>query len=129
MTEKDISGRGRLWGRKLWGEERFELMETSTTELDPYFRDFVLYALSFFDRPELQPKVRSLCMVAALAALGRQEELRIHIFAALSNGATYDEIMEALVQITLYAGLPKGRTALITARQCFSEYKSGKDKA
>jgi len=128
MAEKEVFETGRLWGRRLWGRERFDRMERSAEEIHPGFRDLALVAWSLFDRPPLEPKVRSLCIVAALAALGREDELRLHVFGALSNGATPEEVTEAIMQITPYAGLPKGRSALLMAKKCFSEYRPVTDK-
>lgn len=128
MTERNVFETGRLWGRTLWGKDRFDRMEKSAEEMHPGFRDLSLVAWSLFSRPPLEPKVRSLCVVAALAALGREDELRLHVFGALSNGATPEEVTEAIMQITPYAGLPKGRSALLMAGKCFPEYRPPTDE-
>ncbi|CAI4215882.1 unnamed protein product [Parascedosporium putredinis] len=59
-----------------------------------------------WSRPGLERKTRSLICIAVLSALGRDEELKVHIRGALSNGCTEDEIREVLFQLSVYAGAP-----------------------
>lgn len=65
-----------------------------------------------WSRETLDPKTRSLCSIGILAALGRHGALRIVLDIALSNGATMDEITEALLQVAIYAGYPAAFDAL-----------------
>ncbi|MEJ2425422.1 MAG: carboxymuconolactone decarboxylase family protein [Candidatus Thiodiazotropha sp.] len=60
----------------------------------------------------MDPKTRSLCSIGILTALGRFGALRIVFDIALSNGATIDEITEALLQVGIYAGYPAALDAL-----------------
>jgi 4-carboxymuconolactone decarboxylase len=50
--------------------------------------------------------MKSLTVVAMLAAMGRHAELRVHIKGAIKNGVTVDEIREVFILLTLYAGIP-----------------------
>jgi 4-carboxymuconolactone decarboxylase len=118
---------GRRMGQRIWGKSRFERMERSARELHPAFCELALEAWNIFARPGLAPRVRSLILVGALTALGREEELRLHIFGALNNGASQEEIEEAIVQVAPYSGLPTARGALLVAKRCFSEYQRPED--
>ncbi len=122
MSNGNIQDVGHQMGEKIWGKERFARMEQSGKEMHPAFWDLALSAWSLFARAELEPRIRSLCLVAALTVLGRTEELSIHTFGALNNGATPQEIEEAIVQTAPYGGLPTAREALITAKKCFKRY-------
>jgi 4-carboxymuconolactone decarboxylase len=72
-------------------------------------------------RPGLPRQTRSLITVAMLVALNREEELRLHLRAALRNGATQDEIRETLLQSAIYCGVPAANSAFRIAQEIFSE--------
>jgi 4-carboxymuconolactone decarboxylase len=55
-----------------------------------------------------------------LAALGRAEKFKLHLRGAMTNRCTRDEIREALIQLTIYAGVPAGVEAFRLARQVFA---------
>ena len=56
-----------------------------------------------------------------LTALGRSPDLALHIRGALNNGVEVDEIREALIQATVYCGIPAGLDAFKTAHQILAE--------
>jgi 4-carboxymuconolactone decarboxylase len=68
-------------------------------------------------RPGLDRKTRSLCNIAMFVALNRPHELRAHVRGALRNGATKEEIVEVLLQGTVYCGVPAGIDSFRTARE------------
>jgi 4-carboxymuconolactone decarboxylase len=72
-------------------------------------------------RPDLPRQTRSLITVAMLVALNREEELRLHLRAALRNGATQEEIRETLLQSAIYCGVPAANSAFRIAQEVFSE--------
>ncbi|OAA65395.1 4-carboxymuconolactone decarboxylase [Niveomyces insectorum RCEF 264] len=57
-------------------------------------------------RPNLEKRVRSLLVIVMLAVLGRNHELGVHVQGAIRNGATEQDIQEALIQASVYAGAP-----------------------
>jgi 4-carboxymuconolactone decarboxylase len=69
----------------------------------------------FWSRPNLAIRDRSLITVAMLAALGRQDELAGHLRGALNVGLSREELIEVLMQVGVYAGVPMGVAALTTA--------------
>lgn len=78
-------------------------------------RDDVLFG-EVWEGPELSKRDRSLITVAALIALYRTEELKIHVQRALDNGVTRDELKGVITHLAFYAGWPNavnaGRVAL-----------------
>ena len=72
-------------------------------------------------RPTLSRKTRSLLNLAMLTALNRPHELRLHTRGALANGCSWQEIQEALLQATIYAGVPAGVDAFRVAREVLEE--------
>ncbi len=72
-------------------------------------------------RPGLDRKTRSLMNLAMLAALNRQNELRLHIVGAINNGVTKEEIMECFLQVAIYAGVPAGLESTNVANEILKE--------
>ena len=71
----------------------------------------------FWSRPQLDLRSRSLCTVAQLAALGRTDELKLHLQGATNLGITREELLEVLMQTSQYAGIPAAVQALNAAAE------------
>ena len=54
--------------------------------------------------------------IAMLAALGRKDELALHIRATRNTGVSAAEISEILIQVAVYAGVPAANTAFAVAK-------------
>jgi 4-carboxymuconolactone decarboxylase len=72
-------------------------------------------------RDGLERKTRSLINVAMLAALNRENELRLHVRGAIANGCTREEVQEALLQATVYCGIPCGVSSFRVAAEVMDE--------
>ena len=122
MDENGLQERARLVMDQLWGD-RSERDLMPAEKLAPEF--FELASAScfggFWSRPELDIRSRSLCTVAQLAALGRSNELRIHLRGALHLGISRAELIEVLMQTSQYAGIPAAVEALNAAADVLSE--------
>ena len=82
------------------------------------FTDDVLFG-QVWKRPELSPKERSLVTVASLTTSGNTEQLVYHLGLAKRNGATEEELIEAITHLAFYAGWPKAMSAMAVAKQVF----------
>ena len=87
------------------------------TKGDPFLAPFFETAIEHvwggvWNRPGLDLKYRSLAVISALAATGHREELKAHLRGALNLGWTADELREALLQTSGYAGFPAAHEAL-----------------
>jgi 4-carboxymuconolactone decarboxylase len=74
-----------------------------------------------WERTELSKRDRSLITVAALVALYRPEQLRVHIERALGNGVTKTEISEIITHMAFYSGWPTAMTAAFVAKEVFEK--------
>ena len=72
-------------------------------------------------RPGLSKRDRSLATVAALVALHRPDQLKGHIWRALDNGVTREELSELFTHLAIYAGWPSGISAAQVAKQVYEE--------
>jgi 4-carboxymuconolactone decarboxylase len=82
------------------------------------FTDDVLFGEAW-KRPQLSPRDRSLITVAALTTGGNAEQLTFHLRFAKDNGATEEELIEAVTHLAFYAGWPKAFSAMAVAKQVF----------
>ncbi|HEY3614633.1 MAG TPA: 4-carboxymuconolactone decarboxylase [Gaiellales bacterium] len=72
-------------------------------------------------RPGLDRRMRSAVTLTALVALGHENELAMHLRAALRNGLTRDEIKEILLQTSVYCGVPAANSAFAIAQRVMAE--------
>ena len=82
------------------------------------FTDEVLFG-DVWERPELSPKERSLVTVTCLTTSGNTDQLVYHLGPARDNGATEEELIEAITHLAFYAGWPKAMSAMAVAKQVF----------
>ena len=69
----------------------------------------------------IDAKTRSLMNLSMIGALGKMHEWEIHCRGALANGCSWQEIQEALLQATVYAGVPAGVDAFGVVREVLEE--------
>ena len=105
--------RGMQVRREVLGDEHVDAAVARTTELTADFQDFIArYAWGeIWARPGLDRRTRSFITLTALVALGRFEELELHLRAAVRNGLTRDEIKETLLHCAVYCGVPAANSA------------------
>lgn len=106
IDEQRANGR-RILGEVL-GADYLARRDASTNDFNAPLRRFSeTYAFGdIWARPGLPRKVRSLINLGMLTALGKPEELRLHVHSAVNNGCTVEEIQEALYQTVAYCGIP-----------------------
>ncbi len=99
---------------KMLGEERAEAVIKKFKSLSPAFGNEAVTVVfgRTWSRGIIDLKTRSLCSICILAALGRLNALKINFTLAVENGASLDEIVEALLQVGIYAGYPATLDAL-----------------
>jgi 4-carboxymuconolactone decarboxylase len=76
-----------------------------------------------YSRPSLSLRERELATIAALTALGTaMPQLKVHIAAGLNVGLSRDEILEAIIQMSLYAGFPAALNGVFAAKEVFAQH-------
>jgi 4-carboxymuconolactone decarboxylase len=109
--------------RAVLGDAHVDLAVASTTPLTEAFQDLITrYAWGeVWSRPGLDRRTRSAITVAMLVAVGRHEELAVHLRGALTNGLTREEITEILLQSAVYCGVPAANHAFRVANEVLGE--------
>jgi 4-carboxymuconolactone decarboxylase len=121
--EDSTYDRGMRVRREVLGDEHVDAAVERTTEFTADFQDFITrYAWGeIWARPGLDRKTRSCITLTALVALGRLDELEMHVRAAVRNGLTPEEIGEIFLQSAVYCGVPAANSAFAVARRVLSE--------
>lgn len=129
MDDEQRAARGMAVRREVLGDEHVDRAITGTTQFTEPFQDFITrYAWGeIWSRPGLSRAERSIGTLTALAALGRDHELGMHVKAALRNGLTPDQIAEVLLQVAVYAGVPAANRAFAIAQQVLREVDAEPD--
>ena len=109
--------------RRVLGDAHVDRAEAAKTAFDADFQRFITEGAwgSVWSRPGLTPRERSLVTLALLAALGNHEELAMHIRATARTGATPEDVLEAMLHVAVYAGVPRANHALKIAKESFAE--------
>jgi len=123
MDERERFEAGMKIRRDVLGDAHVDSAITKRNAFSEAFQDLITrYAWGeIWTRPGLPRQTRSLITVAMLVALNREDELRMHLRAALRNGATQEEIRETLLQSAIYCGVPAANSAFRIAQDIFSE--------
>jgi len=91
------------------------------------FPDFAAYLVEYpfgdiYSRPGLGLREREIAVVAALVAMGNAApQLKVHLHAALHVGCTPTEVVEVVMQMSVYAGFPAALNGLAAVREVFGE--------
>ncbi|MGH3105707.1 MAG: 4-carboxymuconolactone decarboxylase [Rubrobacteraceae bacterium] len=113
--------------REVLGDDYVDAALERATGFTTDFQDLITrYAWGeIWSRPGLDRRTRSCITLTALMALGRLEELELHVRAALRNGLMEDEIKEVILHGAIYCGVPAANSAFAVARRVFAEHDGG----
>jgi 4-carboxymuconolactone decarboxylase len=123
----ELHDRGMEVRRAVLGDEHVDRAIERTTPFTEAFQDLITrYAWGeIWARPGLDRRIRSAITLTALVALGRENELAIHVRAALRNGLSPDEIGEVLLQCAVYCGVPAANSAFAIAQRVIDDVAEG----
>ena len=109
--------------REVLGDEHVDRAVAGTSELTAPFQEFITrYAWGeVWSRPGLDRRTRSAITLAALTALRAENEIAMHVRAAIGNGLTPAEIREILLHTAVYAGLPAANSAFAIAQRTLAD--------
>jgi 4-carboxymuconolactone decarboxylase len=113
--------------REVLGDAHVDAAEERASSFTRDFQDLITrYAWGeIWSRPGLDRRMRSAITLTALVALGRFDELAMHVRAARRNGLAEDEIKEVLLQSAVYCGLPAANSAFAVAQRVLEKEEDG----
>jgi 4-carboxymuconolactone decarboxylase len=115
--------RGMKVRREVLGDQHVDRAEANKTPFDADFQRFITETAwgSVWARPHLERKTRHLVTIAMLAALGRENELALHLRATQNTGVTPEDIKEVFLHVAVYAGVPAANSAFAVAKKVYAE--------
>jgi 4-carboxymuconolactone decarboxylase len=118
MTDPERAREGMSVRRAVLGDDHVDRAVAGTTPFTAPFQDLITrYAWGeIWSRPGLSRAERSMITLTALAVLRHEQELAMHVRAALRNGLSPEQIREVLLQVAVYAGVPAANRAFAVAQ-------------
>jgi 3-oxoadipate enol-lactonase / 4-carboxymuconolactone decarboxylase len=123
MNDAERTAQGMTVRRQVLGDEHVDRAVAGTTDFTAPFQDFITrYAWGeVWSRPGLSRAERSMITLTALIVLRQEEELAMHLRAALRIGLTPEQIREVLLNAAVYAGVPAANRAFAIAQRVLAE--------
>ena len=123
MRPSSSGSDGERTRREVLGVEHVDRGQANTTDFTRPFQEFIeRYAWGdVWSRPGLDRRARSMITLAALTSLRAENEIAMHVRAALRHGLTPEEISEVLLHTAVYAGLPAANAAFAIAQRVMEE--------
>jgi 4-carboxymuconolactone decarboxylase len=109
--------------REVLGDEHVDRATANATDFSRPFQEFITRSAwgEAWTREGLDRRTRSCITLAVLTALRAENEIGMHVRAALRNGLTPDEIREVLIHTAVYAGVPSANSAFAIAQKTLRE--------
>ena len=120
MTE--LRDKGMATRRRVLGNAHVDRSIANQTPADAPFQALISDAAwgHVWARDTISLRERSMMTIALLAGLGNDHELVLHLRATRNTGATEADVMEALLHVAIYAGVPRANNAIRIAKETFA---------
>ena len=120
MSDKHIKGMATR--RRVLGDAHVNRAEAAKTAFDHPFQDLITDSAwgHVWARDTISLRERSMLTIALLAGLGNDHELALHIRATSNTGASQADVLEALLHVAIYAGVPRANHAIKIAKETFA---------
>ncbi|MBL9049952.1 MAG: 4-carboxymuconolactone decarboxylase [Tabrizicola sp.] len=120
-----MNPKGMTIRRKVLGAAHVDRAEAAKTTFDAPFQELITEAAwaQVWARDTISLRERSMLTIALLAGLGNDHELALHIRATANTGASESDVLEALLHVAIYAGVPRANHAIKIAKDTFAAMK------
>jgi 4-carboxymuconolactone decarboxylase len=127
MSEDPLRDAGMAVRRDVLGDAHVDRAVARTTEFTAPFQEFITRMAwgSVWTREGLDRRTRSAITLSVLTALGRENEIAMHVRGALRNGLEPAEIAEILLHTAVYAGVPAANAAFAIAQKVIEDEAAG----
>jgi len=129
MDEKERHEKGMAKRRKVLGNAWVDRSLKSKTPFNEEFQDFITRGAwgEIWTRPHYDERTRRILAIGTMIALGHWDEFRLHVGAALREGAfSENDIKEIILQQAIYCGVPAANHAFKEAGEIIAELAKGK---
>ena len=118
----DLANKGMATRRRVLGNAHVDRAEATKTAFDAPFQALITDAAwaHVWSRDTISLRERSMLTIALLAGLGNDHELAMHIRATRNTGASESDVLESLLHVAIYAGVPRANHAIKIAKDTFA---------
>ena len=122
----DRFDQGMAMRKSVLGAEHVARAEANKTDFDADFQRIITEGAwgTIWTRAGIDKKTRHMLTLALLAALGKYDELAMHIRATRNTGVTQEEVREVFLQVLVYAGTPAANSAFGIAKRVYKELEN-----
>jgi 4-carboxymuconolactone decarboxylase len=122
MSE-DKFERGEKMRRAVLGDAHVDAAEANKSDFDAGWQQFITEVAwgTVWQGGALERATRHLITIGILAALGKEDELAMHIRATENTGVTAEQLKELMLQVAVYAGVPAANRAMAIAKRVLAE--------
>lgn len=112
--------------REVLGDAHVDRAEAAKTPFDAPFQQMITETAwgNLWADDTISRRERSMLTLALLAATGNFDEIPMHIRATANTGASKDDVMQALLHVAVYAGVPAANHAIKLAKQTYAEMEA-----
>ncbi len=109
--------------RRVLGDAHVDAAEANKSAFDEAFQTLITEGAwgSVWARDTISLRERSMLTIALLAACGNFDEIAMHVRATANTGASPDDVIETLLHVAVYAGVPRANHAIRIARETYRE--------
>ncbi len=109
--------------RSVLGDAHVDRAEAAKTDFDEPFQTFITEGAwgSVWSRPHFTKRERSIVTLALLAASGNFEEIAMHVRATANTGASKEDLIETMLHVAVYCGVPKANHAIKIIKATYAE--------
>src|SRR5256885_14708631 len=124
MDDKERLKRGEAARRRVLGDAWVDRSAAGRNSFNAEWQDYITRSpwAEIWTRPHFDERTRRVLVIGTMMAIGRWEEFRMHVRAALTvGGFTADDIKEIILQQAVYCGVPVGNHAFRQAGEVLEE--------
>lgn len=120
--------KGMATRRAVLGDAHVDRAEAGKTDFDAPFQTLITEGAwgTVWADDTISKRERSMLTLALLAATGNFDEIPMHIRATANTGASKDDVMQALLHVAIYAGVPKANHAIKLAKATYTEMEEAR---
>ena len=126
MNRNEKYEKGMQVRRSVLGDAYVDNAEAAKTPLDAGFQDLITEVAwgTVWAGDHLTKRERSLITLSLLGAQGNSEEIAMHVRASQRTGASPEDIMEAMLHVAIYFGVPKANHAIKIVKKTLIDLES-----
>ena len=108
--------------RAVLGNAHVDRAEANKSAFDEPFQTMITEGAwgTLWSDDTIPQRERSMLTLALLAATGNFEEIPMHIRATANTGASPADVLQALMHVAVYAGVPKANHSIKLAKQTYA---------